>query len=296
VHRNAYYRARGWRGDLAPYDPVRLNLDPNLPLLYGFPSAGLYTPLPIRWVFDAGAFLMRPPDPRTGGLRGIEPRTAAILNVRYVIDPFRTAGPEMPLLAEFPGDVLLRRNLVLPAGPPYTVRVLENPAALPRAWLVPRARYVEDGPHPPLRMSRAQREFLAPRFDPRREVLITEEAPPEIPPPSGPETPIPGGVTFLEYAPSQIRLETNVAADAWLCLSDTWYPGWIAEVDGEPVRIRRANLSGRAIPVPAGRHRVEFRFVPGAYRRGLLLSAAGFLLLLLAGAGGILLRRRRTGS
>jgi hypothetical protein len=289
VHRNAYHRARGWRGRLAPYDPVRQTMDPNLPLLHGFPAAGVYSPLPITWMFEVGMYLQHPPDRATGELRDLNRPLAALLNVRYVIDPFRVTPGDLPLVAEFRGDVLLRENLVLSTGPPYTIRLLENPAALPRAWLVPRARPVPDGPHTWRRMTLAQRELLAPRFDPRREVLITETPPVGIPPPDGPEDPIQRPVRFVEYSPQRIRMETDAPHAAWLVLSDTWYPGWTASVDGREVPVRRANLSGRAVHVPAGRHAIEFVFVPVRFRQGLLLFSTGMVLLL----GGILIRRRR---
>jgi len=293
VHRNAYHRARGWKGDLAPYEAARLSMDPNLPMLYGFPAADVYSPVPITWVFEVGMFLQRAPDPRTGQLRALNPRLAAMLNIRYFIDPFGVTRPGLPLVGEFPGDVLLRQNLVLPAGPPYTIRLHENPAALPRAWLVPRARFVADGPHTPLRMTAAQRALLAPGFDPRREVLITEAPPVALPPPAGPDAPIDRPVRFVEYSPQLIRLETDAAADAWLVLSDTWYPGWTATVSGEEARVHRANLSVRAVHVPAGKHEVVFRFVPVQFRRGIVPAGVGALLVLLLAFGGFLIRRSR---
>jgi hypothetical protein len=35
VFANAYFRARGWKGDLAPYAPARDMLAPNLNVLFG---------------------------------------------------------------------------------------------------------------------------------------------------------------------------------------------------------------------------------------------------------------------
>ena len=47
-----------------------------------------------------------------------------------------------------------------------------------------------------------------------------------------------------------------------LALHETWYPGWIAEIDGRRVPILRADVLFRGVEVPAGRHRVVFRFAP----------------------------------
>jgi uncharacterized membrane protein YfhO len=47
-----------------------------------------------------------------------------------------------------------------------------------------------------------------------------------------------------------------------LVLHDTYYPGWIAEVDGRSVPILRADVLFRGVELDAGRHRVVFRFAP----------------------------------
>lgn len=76
-----------------------------------------------------------------------------------------------------------------------------------------------------------------------------------------------------------------------MLLADTWYPGWEASVDGTPAPVLRANVGHRAVPLPPGSHRVEFRFRPRGVRVGFLVSAAG--LLALTGATALLARRSR---
>ena len=59
----------------------------------------------------------------------------------------------------------------------------------------------------------------------------------------------------------------------YLVSTDAWYPGWKAYVDGRPATLHRANLAFRAVSVPAGRHRVAFRYEPRSVRVGLALTA-----------------------
>jgi hypothetical protein len=266
-------------------------MDPNLPLLYGIDSADLYSPMPLLWVLDVSMQLHVPPDRRTGRLGGLRLHVASLLNIRYVIDPFSVESRRLPVLAEFPGDTLLRESLLLPAGPPYEIRLLENPFALPRSFLVPSARFYEETPHTYRDMTFAKEYLHSPAFDPREEVLIAG-----FPEEEGTAT-LPGRievpVRFLAYESQLVRLETRADRDGWLFLGDTWYPGWEAEVDGRRVDVRRANLFGRAVRVPAGRHEVLFRFVPRAFRRGLMLAAVGAAILLLLGVLRYKARSRR---
>ena len=59
----------------------------------------------------------------------------------------------------------------------------------------------------------------------------------------------------------------------FLVLSDSYYPGWEAEVDGVPVPIHRANMAFRAVVVPEGKHTVEFRYRPDSFYYGAGVSA-----------------------
>ena len=62
-------------------------------------------------------------------------------------------------------------------------------------------------------------------------------------------------------------------SESYLVLSDSWYPGWLATVDGVDVPIERANILFRAVRVPPGDHTVEFRYEPRSVSTGALVSA-----------------------
>jgi hypothetical protein len=106
-----------------------------------------------------------------------------------------------------------------------------------------------------------------------------------------PDESIAGTAAILEESEGFLRVRARAAADGFLVLSDTFFPGWTAAVDGRPAGIAPAYGLFRAVPVPAGDHEVTLRYRPLSFRAGLLLSAAG----LLAGAAAALpgLRRRR---
>ena len=151
--------------------------------------------------------------------------------------------------------------------------VLRNLRALPRAWLVAEAEAV-DGEEA---LKAIRGEAGARAFDPRRTALV-EASPDELPRlPGG--LPAPGAAARVAYGHNRVEVETESEAAALLVVSETFYPGWEATVDGEPAKIFNTDFLLRGVAVPAGRHRVEMRYHAPAARYGALLSLATLLLL-----------------
>ena len=60
--------------------------------------------------------------------------------------------------------------------------------------------------------------------------------------------------------------------NTFLVLSDTYFPGWKAYVDGKEEKIYRANYNFRAIPLRAGTHKVEFVYHPMSFTLGTVVT------------------------
>jgi uncharacterized membrane protein YfhO len=76
-------------------------------------------------------------------------------------------------------------------------------------------------------------------------------------------------------------------------LADLFYPGWIAEENGRRLPVLRANGYFRAVALPAGTHRVVFRYRPLSVYAGLGVSGLALATLVaLAYAGEPVVRRR----
>ncbi len=82
---------------------------------------------------------------------------------------------------------------------------------------------------------------------------------------------------MTHYAPERVEIEVTAEAPGYLVLTDAWYPGWEATVDGVPASIYRADLLFRAVAVRAGKHRVVFDFRPMSLRVGAGISLGGLL-------------------
>ncbi len=71
-----------------------------------------------------------------------------------------------------------------------------------------------------------------------------------------------GSARIASWRGDRVEIEVDSEAGGMLALHDTWYPGWVAEIDGERAPILRADVLFRGLEVPAGRHRVVFHFAP----------------------------------
>ncbi len=147
------------------------------------------------------------------------------------------------------------------------VNIYENTQAFPRAFLVGdvTARVDEDEVVAAMKM-----EGFDPRvsavIDSADELGLTNKEPISF-----------DRVTLISYKDQQVMLDVNAPAKSFLVLSDTYYPGWKAYVDGKETKVYQANLALRGITVEAGNHRVEFRYQPDSFRTGLYLSLASLL-------------------
>ena len=77
-------------------------------------------------------------------------------------------------------------------------------------------------------------------------------------------------------------------------LSEVFYPGWKATIDGNRVQLERADYLITALPLPAGSHTVTYRYDPVSFRigaTGTLVSCLCALVIL----SGRLRRLRRVG-
>jgi hypothetical protein len=158
-----------------------------------------------------------------------------------------------------------------------SVHLLRARDPLPKAYFVGRARVVAGD-------DEALRLMEDPAYDPRREVLLQDVAP--APPPEADEAPArAAAVRALARRSDALTFEVDSTLPGYLVVLEAYDRGWRASVDGRPAPVFPASALFRAVPVPAGVHRVELRYRPPAFAWGALTSALGLL------AAGLLLVR-----
>ncbi|HKQ06025.1 MAG TPA: YfhO family protein [Blastocatellia bacterium] len=230
---------------------------PNTLLPYQIPTvAGKNQQFP-KWYRDYAALIE--PQPNLSHVVFNEPRSRYfdLLDVRYVVTHADTPLDGYERLATAEG-----------------VAVYENKNALPRAFFVDRALAVASH-------ADAVAALREPTFDARREVVIESDAglsANATPPPVGMQASA-DAASIIEDQRNRVVIETANQTDAWLVLSDNFYPGWRAAIDGNPTEIFQANVTMRAVKVPAGRHVLSFVFAPRVFRASLVISLVAAALL-----------------
>ncbi|MCA8977383.1 MAG: hypothetical protein KDC98_21860 [Planctomycetes bacterium] len=146
--------------------------------------------------------------------------------------------------------------------------VYERPHAMPRAFTVPT-----------LRAFASDEELLTAMADPTTRYDRAALVGPEV---ELPTRAIAGDapartVTFVRDDPSVVELDIAAGAAPYLVVTDTFFPGWTASIDGESVAIARCNHSSRLLPLPDRACRVRFRHSPPLLWPGFALFAVAIL-------------------
>ncbi len=140
--------------------------------------------------------------------------------------------------------------------------------------------------------------LLDPRFDVRRAALFDESADVSVEPAvrALPE-PLAIRANVMRYAPGNVQIDLSAPAPpgASLVVSENYYPGWRATVDGKSARLGRADLTLIGVELPAGAKSVELTFESASYQVGKTITWIALAVGLLAFGAGWWLDRRRVG-
>jgi hypothetical protein len=160
------------------------------------------------------------------------------------------------------------------------VAVYEDPKAMPRAFVTSRVEVVADPTQVLDRLSTADLLDVAFVEEPLGDALPSDTNRPAT---AGDP---PATAQVAEYSPNEVVIDVAAPHGGLLVLTDQYFAGWQASVDGAAAPIHRADYLFRGVVVPPGAHRVQFVYRPASVRRGLLLSLAGVSgVVLLLGIG-----------
>jgi hypothetical protein len=195
--------------------------------------------------------------PLNSALKDVEPNLAllGLLNVKYLASAFPLAQPGLRL------EETLENTYIY-----------ENEQARPRAWLAGQTVAAEAD-------WLDQLERLAP------DTVILSEKEAGTPAASLNSPPSASAVKISDYSPDRIDLEVGQlsASGAWLVLSEIWYPGWQAQVNGQPQAVAQVNGLLRGVYLAGdGPFEISLAYQPVGVRWGGWISAGSALLTLAA--------------
>jgi len=250
--------------------PTNQDGDPNynlghyFPMIDQIPSFGGSSSLTIRWAQDYRDAARQ------------NPRLYDLASVKYVLEESAAppAGFSGPLREVFSSEA---------------IHIWENPNVMPRAFIVHEAAaftgnsYLYDPTFPFDRKVVLDDPSALERLTPIEPALLSRSEE------SGEDT-----AEITRYSYNDVTIECETAAPGFLVLTDSFYPGWEATVDGQPERIYQADHIFRAVFLPAGQHVVTFHFAQPVFWWGVIVAALVVIGILAAWVVSCA-RRRRAG-
>lgn len=244
-------------GETTP--PARFDMSPDVPFawssmgpLLGIPTANGCDPLAperiiqVRLSFASGF--------RWGRcFQVVNPSSPVVglLNDRFLLSRGEVKAPTLELVAQTAG-----------------YKIYENKNWLKRFFFVSRVL-------PAANLESAARLLHGPGFYPDAQAIVetTEEFPMFDPS---------ARVELLSYSGNEIRLRTESARESFLVITDAYYPGWKASIDGRSAPMYITDVAFRGVRLPAGTHEVRMQFTPRILWISGLLSGLALLLALCA--------------
>ncbi|MEW6556699.1 MAG: YfhO family protein, partial [Elusimicrobiota bacterium] len=246
--------SKGTKGDTNLFLTHREILQPNTNLCWKIPSANLYGGFGLKRYNQLVKLINRKCSltPQFPGSEVIIPeeviKILGLLNVKHILalwnlkSNFLSAELELPFIKNFD-----------------KIEVYRNPLFLPRAFIVSKARVLSDE-------NSILSAMFEKQFNPQQEIILEKRIT------HGSERTDSSTAKVLKYSDREIIIDANLTDNGFLVLTDTYYPGWKAFVDGIKTEILCANYIMRAVAIGKGNHRIKFYYSPVLFKIGFILS------------------------
>lgn len=253
---NEQFLNKGWLNAQDKYLPFREALDPNWNMVFGISQVDSYSPATFYRDILLSGILRQDIQLKennyiiAAGVRNL----LDIQNVKYIISPYKIDARNI--------------DLVFTAQTKPEYYVYQNTSVFTRTYVVNNYQAI------PL-LSESLRLLTSPAFNPKTTVILEKNL---------------GDRKFKEatseakitkYQNQQVEIEANLKEDGVLVLSDSYYPGWKAYVDGQETEILAANINQRAVVLDKGEHKVEFIYKPKSFIKGAVITISTSVLLIL---------------
>lgn len=193
-------------------------------------------------------------------------------------------------------NMLNTKYIISPNGPNGQPVAIPNPEALGNAWFVNEVKWAKTADEEMLSLNAnrlGDTAQVANAFEPAKTAVIRSTYQNEL-----------NGYTFGKDSSAKVRLDkyglnnisfaSNNSQNGLAVFSDIYYPhGWTAYIDGKETPILKANYILRALKIPAGQHKIEFKFHPKSFYLGNTVAIITSILIYLVGFACLFLAYKR---
>ncbi|HSW70219.1 MAG TPA: YfhO family protein [Gammaproteobacteria bacterium] len=218
----------------------------NLPLYYKLPSAGGYTSLAVYdylnflLITDYGIYMGAPDQFENN-------QAINITGIKYFLTE---ETPDSHIWFKNSKKFILKNKI-------DNLLVYQNLNALPRGWFVSKVSKMDRFAMLPVIHSGKFSDGA--NFDPAKIALVEKNSSLDLYDFQEDKTSL---VKIKKLEGGKIIVNTESKTNQFLVLSDIYYPGWYAYLDGKKADIYRADYIYRGIIVPKGHHKIKFIFKP----------------------------------
>ena len=102
-----------------------------------------------------------------------------------------------------------------------------------------------------------------------------------------------GDIKLISYQPNNLVYQSETSSEEFAVFSEIYYPkGWNAYIDGQLKEHASVNYVLRGLAIPAGKHKIEFKFEPVTYTNGNNIATIGSILLIITIGTGLFLNKK----
>jgi len=179
-------------------------------------------------------------------------------------------------------NMLNAKYFILPGGENNAEIPLKNPMVNGNAWLVEKIVSVEN----------ANEEIISlGKIDTKKEAVSQENFIKSL----GLKLnySAKGNIKLISYQPNNLVYQSETSSDEFAVFSEIYYPkGWNAYIDGQLKEHASVNYVLRGLAIPAGKHKIEFKFEPVTYTNGNNIATIGSILLIITIGTGLFLDKK----
>lgn len=189
-------------------------------------------------------------------------------------------------------NMLNTKYIISPQGQNGQPVAIPNPEANGNAWFVNEIKWVSTADEEMLAMnapSLGQIDTTGGGFNSKQTAIVRDSYKDEL---QGYQFGKDSGasIKLTKYGLNDLSFESNNSQNGFAVFSDIYYPyGWEAYIDGQEAEIIKTNYLLRGLKVPAGKHKIEFKFHPRTFYTGDKIAAATSILLLLISIGSVVM-------